>query len=177
LPGGLLDLSFDTNNAFRRNTTSIAPLRDGRVFVAGEFIAVGDTPRGRIVLLNADGSLDPSFDPGLGADDVINSLVLHRDGWLYVGGLFQHFNGIESPYLARLKTDPYEPKIVSIDHGTDSLIIHLGGIDGTQIKLETSSDLSHWELQGNHQFDSTQITLELPIIENEPTRFYRIATP
>jgi len=177
LPSGQLDQTFDTNNAFRRNTTSIVPLRDGRVFVAGEFISVGSTPRGRIVLLNADGSLDPSFDPGLGADDVINSLALHRDGWLYVGGLFQHFNGISSPYLARLKTDFYEPKIVSLTHGTDMALIQIAGIDGTQFQLETSPDLSHWAPQGDYQFDLKQITIEIPILAHEPTRFYRLATP
>jgi uncharacterized delta-60 repeat protein len=177
LPSGQLDQTFDTNNAFRRNTTSMVPLRDGRVFVAGEFISVGSTPRGRIVLLNADGSLDPSFDPGLGADDVINSLTLHRDGWLYVGGLFQHFNGIQSPYLARLKTDFYEPKIVSIDRRTDQALLQLAGPNGAQFQLETSPDLSHWEPQGDYQFDSKQITIEIPILAHEPTRFYRLATP
>jgi uncharacterized delta-60 repeat protein len=177
LPSGLLDLTFDTKNAFRRNTTGIVPLRDGRVFVAGEFLSVGDTSRGRIVLLNADGSLDPSFDPGLGADDVINSLALHRDGWLYVGGLFQHFNGIPSPYLARLKTDFYEPKILSLGHEIDTIHIQLGGTEGTLFKLETSPDLDRWKSQGDYQFNSKQITIKIPILEHEPTRFFRLTTP
>ena len=177
LPTGLLDLSFDTNNAFRRNITSIVPLRDGRVFVAGEFITVGNTPRGRIVLLNADGSLDPSFNPGLGADDVINSLALHSDGWLYVGGLFEQFNGMWSPYLARLKTDFYEPRIVSMNHGSNSVSIQFGGIKGNQFRLETSSDLSHWNAQGDYQFNSILHTIEIPNRAHDPIRFYRIATP
>ncbi|MGC3957257.1 MAG: delta-60 repeat domain-containing protein [Verrucomicrobiota bacterium] len=40
---------------------------DGKILVGGRFVQVNGVPRNRIARLNSDGSLDPSFDPGLGA--------------------------------------------------------------------------------------------------------------
>jgi uncharacterized delta-60 repeat protein len=69
---------------------------DGKVLVAGHFSYYGPMRRERIARLNADGSLDPSFDPA-GAGLAISStsmpsdvytLALQPDGKVLVGGTF-----------------------------------------------------------------------------------------
>jgi uncharacterized delta-60 repeat protein len=70
---------------------------DGKVLVAGHFGFYGPTRRERVARLNADGSLDPSFDPagaGLGIKSIpsdtsdVYTLALQPDGKILVGGTF-----------------------------------------------------------------------------------------
>jgi uncharacterized delta-60 repeat protein len=53
----------------------------------------------------AGGNLDPSFDPGTGADDVVYSITLQPDGKIIIGGSFSHYNGISRNNIARLNPD------------------------------------------------------------------------
>jgi uncharacterized delta-60 repeat protein len=69
------------------NALALQP--DGKVLVGGDFLNYGITPRQRIARLNADGSLDPSFDPsGAGLTARVHSLALQPDGKVLVGGEF-----------------------------------------------------------------------------------------
>jgi hypothetical protein len=63
--------------------------------------------RNRIARLNADGSLDGTFDPGTGADDSVYALTLHDDGTVFLGGRFTQVNGQPgTARLARLVSSP-----------------------------------------------------------------------
>jgi uncharacterized delta-60 repeat protein len=78
------------------NITAIVVQPDGKIMVAGNFTmlgggATGTTPRNYIGRLNADGTLDSSFDPG--ANGTINVLALQPDGKILVGGLFTTLGG------------------------------------------------------------------------------------
>ena len=55
--------------------------------------------------VNADGSLDSSFNTGSGADGNIRSIAVQPDGRVLIGGLFTTFNDSAYPYLLRLNTD------------------------------------------------------------------------
>ncbi len=111
---GSLDLSFDPGSGFDLLTKTIAIQPDGKVLVGGWFSEFDGVPRGGIARLNTDGSLDVSFNPGSGANQVINSvlnpgqvneILVQPDGKILVGGYFSHYNGIERHGLARLNTD------------------------------------------------------------------------
>ena len=80
---------------------------DGKVLVGGDFTAVGATPSGRLVRLNADGSLDAAFatQTGLGADGSVYALAVQPDGKILLGGDFITFNGASRTRLARLNSD------------------------------------------------------------------------
>lgn len=51
------------------------------------------------------GLLDPSFDPGLGADSVVHALLVQPDGRIVIGGAFTNFNGTFRRGIARLLHD------------------------------------------------------------------------
>ena len=51
------------------------------------------------------GSLDTTFNVGLGFDSTITTFALQPDGKIIVGGNFTHFNGISRNYIARLNSD------------------------------------------------------------------------
>src|SRR5205823_811823 len=55
-----------------------------------------------VARLNADGTLDTSFDPGTGADGNIYALTQDAAGNTYVGGSFSYFNGVVRAHLAKL---------------------------------------------------------------------------
>src|ERR1051325_10595571 len=49
--------------------------------------------------------LDTSFDPGSGANDLVESLVVQPDGKILICGIFTQFNGQPRSYIARLNPD------------------------------------------------------------------------
>jgi uncharacterized delta-60 repeat protein len=75
------------------------------VIIAGLFTAVDGMPRGSIARLNSNGSLDTSFDPGIGADGPVLALAVQSDGKVLVGGQFMSINGIPRGNIARLNSE------------------------------------------------------------------------
>ncbi len=78
---------------------------DGKILLGGEFSLVDGFPRDNLARLNADGSIDPSFDPGLGTDAWVETIALQADGKILVGGGFGLVDGIERAGFARLNPD------------------------------------------------------------------------
>ena len=69
---------------------------DGKILLGGAFTTLGGggtgtTTRNRIGRLNADGTLDTSFDPG--ANDSVYALAVQADGKIVVGGTFTTLGG------------------------------------------------------------------------------------
>ncbi|MBK8875133.1 MAG: T9SS type A sorting domain-containing protein [Bacteroidetes bacterium] len=56
----------------------------------------------RIAKLHENGSLDQTFDPGIGADGDIQSVSLQGDGKIIIGGEFTSYNGIGKNRITRL---------------------------------------------------------------------------
>jgi len=77
---------------------------DGKVLVGGDFIMIGETPRAGIGRLNADGSVDSSFDPGMEGDG-LHTLVVQPDGKILVGGFFTMLGGQARTNIGRLNPD------------------------------------------------------------------------
>jgi hypothetical protein len=79
--------------------------------VGGTFTSFDGITRPRIVRLEPDGTLDPSFESGKGAERgwssspdyaLVDKLLLMSDGRLLIGGSFSRINGHERPSVARL---------------------------------------------------------------------------
>lgn len=84
---------------------SVIEQADGKIIVAGEFTSYDYKSKNRIMRLNADGTLDSSFDIGTGANGNISSIALQSDGKILIIGGFTAFNGITKNKIARLNTD------------------------------------------------------------------------
>ncbi len=102
---GMLDTSFDPGAGADNNINSITVQGDGKILIGGAFSTYNGTTRNRIARLNADGSLDTSFDPGIGANLSINSIALQSDGKILIGGDFTSYNGTTRNRIARLNAD------------------------------------------------------------------------
>lgn len=92
---------------------------DGQLLVAGEFTALNGMPQNRIARLNPDGSLDPSFNPGSGANAIIEAMALQPDGKILIGGSFTQYNGAARARVARLNADGSLDPSFNLSNGAD----------------------------------------------------------
>jgi M6 family metalloprotease-like protein/uncharacterized delta-60 repeat protein len=78
---------------------------DGKIITVGSFTTMHGVTRGNIARLNADGSLDPAFATGAGANGAVWAALVQTDGKILIGGEFTTYNGTNREYLARLNAD------------------------------------------------------------------------
>jgi uncharacterized delta-60 repeat protein len=102
---GTLDGTFNpvTGSNWIINTLNIQT--DDKIIIGGTFTKYNDVTRNRIARLNADGTLDLTFNPGSGASDIIYTSLLQSDGKIIIGGKFTTYNGTSINRIARLNTD------------------------------------------------------------------------
>lgn len=112
---GTLDAGFNPGATFMVNALVLQP--DGKIVVGGDFTGLGGgggtapagVARGNIGRLNADGSVDISFNPG--AESQVLTLGLQIDGKILAGGYFKWLGGQGGPsrstrnYIGRINAD------------------------------------------------------------------------
>jgi len=76
----------------------------GRIYLGGQFTTVNGVARNRVARLLADGTVDPTWDPGAGPNSTVTSMALTADGKLVIGGSFNQVAGNARQFLARLTT-------------------------------------------------------------------------
>lgn len=85
-PDGTIDTDFAPVLEPSRRAAVHALVRqpNGEIVIGGEFSSVGGETRNRLARLNADGSLDETFVPGIGLTSIPTDLALQPDGKLLV---------------------------------------------------------------------------------------------
>lgn len=102
---GELDTTFKTGGGANGQVYSIARQKDGKLILGGDFTSVQQVRRSRVARLLANGQVDPTFNPGLGTDDLVYTVALQADGKILIGGDFDVFNGTLRKGFARLNAD------------------------------------------------------------------------
>lgn len=161
--GGLLRLNADgsVDTSFVDVATggtpaihSIALQADGRILIGGEFIAMGGQPRANLARLNADGTLDASFDAGtLSSNPLpIKSIAVQPDGRILIAGygllrrLLPNGQADTTEPLAPVAADTY---LKTLELQSDGKILlgggygfALGGVDrGTLVRLNANGSI------------------------------------
>jgi uncharacterized delta-60 repeat protein len=80
---------------------------DGRILIGGSFLEVQGVPLNGIARLKKDGSIDSSFVPELGIENVV-AIAMEKDGRILIGGYFQMVvavDGVQHSGIARLNVD------------------------------------------------------------------------
>jgi uncharacterized delta-60 repeat protein len=119
---GSVDNTFNIGTGPNDNIYSIALQPDGKILAGGAFGTFNGLSKNRLVRLNADGSVDNTFNIGLGANSDIYSIVLQTDGKVLTGGYFTSFNGVSNKYLVRLNADGSFDNTFSIGAGANGII-------------------------------------------------------
>ena len=107
---GNLDTGFNQGGSGANGIVrSIVVQTNGKVIVVGDFTTYNGTNQGSIARLNADGSLDTTFNSGTGVTQgfptQVETVALQADGKLFVGGRFDVYNGMSVEGVARLNAD------------------------------------------------------------------------
>src|ERR1051325_8868334 len=85
---------------------------DGKVVIGRLFFtSINGTNRNQFARLNANGSVDTTFDPGTGPSGSIYAIAMQRDGNVAVAGVFSAFSGAARRNLVRVLGDPNDLNI------------------------------------------------------------------
>jgi uncharacterized delta-60 repeat protein len=98
---GTLDPDFSPGAGVDQSVFAMVAQTDGKIIIGGDFTSVAGVSRNGIARLNTDGALDSTFEPGSGADDLVNALVLQSDK-VVIAGYFTQVYGTNQGYFARL---------------------------------------------------------------------------
>jgi uncharacterized delta-60 repeat protein len=107
-PGGAVDSGFDaaivaSASANPAMVQALLVQPDGKILIGGSFDQVGDSVRSNLARLEADGSLDTTFD--VPVDGVVNAIARQADGKILIGGSFSAVHGVTARRLARVEAD------------------------------------------------------------------------
>jgi uncharacterized delta-60 repeat protein len=173
---GSLDESFNPGTGANDTIFAMLVQPDNKVVIGGDFTAVDGRERNRFARLNADGSLDLTFDPGIGADDSVYALALLPDGKIIIGGEFEFVNGFRRPGVARINGD--ESTELRIEPGAGfadgEFRFEIISQAGRQYALDASDDLINWTPLSTNT--AVGVTLEFtdPGAAGLDRRFYRV---
>ncbi|WP_046242300.1 T9SS type A sorting domain-containing protein [Hymenobacter terrenus] len=137
---GSLDNAFNLGGSGLDNAVyALVRQPDGKVLVGGDFTAYnGAAAPDRVLRLNADGSLDATFNAGSGTNGSVLVLAPQADDRVLVGGIFTTYNGGAAPdYLLRLTASG------SLDNAATALpgaafVIGPGGTPGPTRTVSTA---------------------------------------
>jgi uncharacterized delta-60 repeat protein len=117
-PNGSLDSTLNVGMGLQGSVVTfgycLAVQPDNKIIVGGNFTTYNGTPQNSLVRLNANGSIDASFNIGAGLQLVINNVLklgsaygiaVQPDGKILVGGDFNRYNGINVNSIVRLNPD------------------------------------------------------------------------
>jgi uncharacterized delta-60 repeat protein len=110
-PGsGVLDTTFNAlGTGANAEVDVIAVQSDGKILIGGHFWTYNTTDVGYMARLNADGTLDTTFNAaGSGANDFVDAILVQDGGKILIGGAFTSYNdGTDHSVgrVARLNSD------------------------------------------------------------------------
>jgi uncharacterized delta-60 repeat protein len=129
--------SRDVDVLSEGTVSAIAKQADGKIIVAGSFTHVSGVARTNLARLNADGSLDSTWNPGV--DGTVAAILIDAGGSVFIGGCFGRAGGQPRAGLARILPNgsldtlwnpqpgigaPFVPCVNALAHnGTDSLYV------------------------------------------------------
>lgn len=92
-------------NGFNSGIFALRVLPDGKALYGGPFHKYRDTEMHYIIRLNADKSIDTSFNVGTNINGVVGEISVQSNGKIIIGGSFSQYGNQSAPRLARLNTD------------------------------------------------------------------------
>jgi uncharacterized delta-60 repeat protein len=102
LSTGALDPTFSVGVGANSIVHAAALQPDGKILIGGLFTTYSGSTRNRIARLNANGTVDTSFNMGTAANDMVRAIAVQADGKILVGGGFTSFNSTVRGRIARL---------------------------------------------------------------------------
>ncbi len=122
-PNGSVDTNFLVSAAGTDNSIrAIALQLDGKILIGGLFTNVNGVVLNHIARLNADGTVDTTFNSVLGANDAVFSIVLQRDTRIMLGGEFTTCDGVTRNRVTRLNPDGTVDPAINFGTGANNFV-------------------------------------------------------
>ncbi len=102
---GSVDLTFNPGNGPLGDVNAIVIQPNGAIIIGGNFTSYDGFNRGGIARVLANGTLDFSFDSGVGTGGSVFALALQHNGQIILGGRFIQYAGINRTSIARVLSD------------------------------------------------------------------------
>lgn len=100
---GALDQSFSPNSGADGTINSVVVTRGGQYIIGGNFVSFNGESQAYVARLNANGSLDSSFNPVVNGP--VQAVTLQPDGKILIGGAFTQVDSQSINGVARLNAN------------------------------------------------------------------------
>jgi uncharacterized delta-60 repeat protein len=102
---GSIDNTFNIGTGPNGFIYTILVQSNGKIILAGNFTSFNGSLISRIVRLNLDGTIDSTFNSGIGCNNIIYNTSIQPDGKIIIGGDFTSYDGIGRNRIARINAD------------------------------------------------------------------------
>jgi len=132
---GTRDTTFNVGTGFTLSAvgTHLKIQSDGKIVVVGQFTTYSGSTANRIVRINTDGTLDATFNTGVGFPSNMEAVILQSDGKIIATGLFSSYSGSSINRIIRINTDGTRDTTFNVGNGL--------GSSGTALALQSDGKI------------------------------------
>ena len=125
---GTRDATFQVSvgDVFQNLVSDIVVQPNNQIVLCGNFLGINGQPTGSatVARLNANGSLDTTFNVGSGANEWVFRIARLTDGKFLIAGFFTSFNGVPRAGLARLNENGSLDLNFAPESGANDAVYH-----------------------------------------------------
>ncbi len=122
------DNSFYAGNGATANINGVVIQSDGKIIIVGAFFTFNGVVKNNIAQLNSDGSVDSTFNSGVGTNGNVQTIETQPDGRIIIAGDFTTYNGQIANRILRINANG------SIDANFDAIAGANNSISSTSIQ-------------------------------------------
>lgn len=171
---GTLDTTFRTNNGINGIVFGIGLQSSGKIVVGGNFTMVDGVSRNRYTRLNPEGTVDETFNPGIGANNTVYAVCMLPDDNILLGGEFTLVNGISRRGVAKIRGNDQPARFYDVNLIGGTARLSMVSTPGVNYVLQASSNLVNWVSLSTNNAPGNTITLVDPDANLHKKRFYRV---
>jgi len=102
---GQIDLSFEPGDVDLLEIYASVVRDDGKILIGGRFTEYNLSQANNIVCLNTDGSIDNSFDSGIGFNHHVYALDTYTGNTFFAGGDYTYYNTTNADSIVFINSD------------------------------------------------------------------------
>ncbi|PYJ06938.1 MAG: hypothetical protein DMF06_17050 [Verrucomicrobia bacterium] len=171
---GSLDTSFRGTNGINGIVFGIGVQSNGKIIVGGTFTTIDGFIRNRYARLNNNGTLDDTFNPGIGANNTVYAISILPDDNILIGGEFTLVNGISRRGIAKIRGNDREARFYKIELVGSTARVSFTSTPGVNYILQASSNLVSWASISTNNAPGDTLTIVDPAANLHKKRFYKV---
>ena len=136
---GSVDTTFNMGTGLNAFVQQVTVMPDGKIMLSGAFATYNGATANRIMRLNADGTIDTTFNAPVMSSSVF-AFAVQSDGKIVIGGAFNTVGGQARSRIARLNADGTLDNTFNIGTGFNNLSpIRMGTFSDDKVIIATQS--------------------------------------